>query len=321
VLLAVDLVRAHAEDPKRFFRDEEGVPLEGVVPAAWRDAVVKEDGGGRSRVERAAYELCALEALREALRCKEVWVEGADRYRNPDEDLPRDFDERRASYYGLLAQPMEADGFVEGLRSRMEEALDGLDRGYLRNPHLRIWERGKGRVRLSPLTVQPEPPNLDALRADVAGRWPMTGLLDILKEADLRLGFTDLLTTVASRQALPPNVLRKRLLLCLYGLGMKAGLKRVAAGDEGSTYSDLRYVRRRFVHKEQLRAAIRRVAAQETGVVDRARGGTGRRRTHDARDGRDICPRPGAPGALRAGPIETVPARVRRGVGRHVRVV
>ncbi len=45
VLLAVDLVRAHAGDPKRFF-DDEGVPLEGVVPPAWRDAVVKEDGRG-----------------------------------------------------------------------------------------------------------------------------------------------------------------------------------------------------------------------------------------------------------------------------------
>ncbi len=56
------------------------------------------------------------------------------------------------------------------------------------------------------------------------------------------------------------DVLQKRLLLCLYGLGTNVGLKRVAAGDAGSTYSDLRYVRRRFVHKEQLRAAIARVA-------------------------------------------------------------
>jgi TnpA family transposase len=268
VLLAVDLLRAHTGDPKRFFGDDEEVPLAGVVPPAWRNAVVREDGRGRARVERAAYELCALEALREALRCKEVWVEGAGRYRNPDEDLPQDFDEQRASYYGLLKQPMGADRFVEGLRGRMEEALDGLDRGYPRNPHLLIRERGKGRIRLSPLPKQPEPPNLDALRAEVAGRWPMTGLLDVLKEADLRLGFTDLFTTVASRQALPPDVLRKRLLLCLYGLRTNAGLKRVAAGDAGSTYSDLRYARRRFVHKEQLRAAIARVADGVFAVRD-----------------------------------------------------
>ncbi len=122
VLLAMALVRAHVGDNRRFFGDGEEVPLKGVVSAAWMYAVVRADGRGRTRVERAAYELCALEALREALRSKEVWVIGADRYRNPDEDLPQDFDERRSAYYGLLEQPMEADRFVEDLRGRMEEA-------------------------------------------------------------------------------------------------------------------------------------------------------------------------------------------------------
>ena len=46
VLLAVALLRAHAGDPRRFFGDGEEVPLEGVVPPAWMDAVVKEDGRG-----------------------------------------------------------------------------------------------------------------------------------------------------------------------------------------------------------------------------------------------------------------------------------
>jgi hypothetical protein len=38
------------------------------------------------------YEICALQALRERLRCKEIWVVGANRYHNPDDDLPADFD-------------------------------------------------------------------------------------------------------------------------------------------------------------------------------------------------------------------------------------
>ena len=38
---------------------------------------------------------------------------------------------------------------------------------------------------------QPEPENLAALKAELAARWPMTGLLDMLKETDLRVGFTD----------------------------------------------------------------------------------------------------------------------------------
>jgi TnpA family transposase len=56
------------------------------------------------------------------------------------------------------------------------------------------------------------------------------------------------------------DVLQKRLLLCLYALGTNTGLKRVSAGDHGETYKDLQYVRRRFINREQLRAAIAEVA-------------------------------------------------------------
>ena len=61
----------------------------------WREAVVETDAQGRSRVNRITYEICLLEALHEQLRCKEIWVVGANRYRNPDEDLPTDFEALR----------------------------------------------------------------------------------------------------------------------------------------------------------------------------------------------------------------------------------
>jgi TnpA family transposase len=48
-------------------------------------------------------------------------------------------------------------------------------------------------------------------------------------------------------------------LLCLYGLGTNTGLKRVAAGLDGTTYRDLLYVRRRFITTAHLREAVRRV--------------------------------------------------------------
>lgn len=53
------------------------------------------------------YEIVSLQALRDKLRCKEIWVVGADRYRNPDEDLPTDFQERREENYKALKQPLD----------------------------------------------------------------------------------------------------------------------------------------------------------------------------------------------------------------------
>ena len=52
----------------RCYDPAEQVPLDGVVPEEWRDAVVDE----RGRVARIPYELCVLGALRTALRRREV---------------------------------------------------------------------------------------------------------------------------------------------------------------------------------------------------------------------------------------------------------
>ena len=88
---------------------------------------------------------------------------------------------------------------------------------------------------------------MGALKAELGRRWPMTGLLDILKEADLRVGFTDAFATAAAREATDRDEVRRRLLLCLYGLGTNAGLKRLAVGRHGFSYKELLHTRRRYI--------------------------------------------------------------------------
>ena len=67
-------------------------------------------------------------------------------------------------------------------------------------------------------------------------------------------------STAADRQAIPQNELQRRLLLCLFGLGTNAGLKRVSAGRLDVSYRELLYTRRRFLHRNSLRDAIAMVA-------------------------------------------------------------
>ncbi|HMW88094.1 MAG TPA: hypothetical protein PKD65_18875, partial [Nitrospira sp.] len=49
------------------------------------------------------------------------------RYRNPDEDLPQDFDEKRAAYYAELGIPLDPKAFTASLREEMKQALQILD--------------------------------------------------------------------------------------------------------------------------------------------------------------------------------------------------
>ncbi len=114
VIHALELLIRYADVKCNFYPTGEDVPLD-FVRGLWRDAVVDDDGNGCLRVNRITYEICVLEALREQLRCKEIWVVGADRYRNPDEDLPADFEAQRGTYYAALHLPREADVFVDGV--------------------------------------------------------------------------------------------------------------------------------------------------------------------------------------------------------------
>lgn len=119
VVEAIALLERYADSQARLYAENEEVPIEGVVPPGWRDLVGGRDARGRDLVDRINYEICVLQALREGLRSKEIWVEGADRYRNPDDDLPADFQGRREEYYEVLRQPLVADAFVDRVKGAM----------------------------------------------------------------------------------------------------------------------------------------------------------------------------------------------------------
>jgi TnpA family transposase len=255
VLDAIDWLRRTCDDSRRIIRPDDGVPLDGVVPPKWRELILEKDPEGGLRVNRVNYEICVLTALRERLRCKEIWVVGADRYRNPDDDLPKDFETRRADYYRELGRSQDAHAFVAGLRAQMGDALRMLNTQIPRNPKVRILSRGKNRISITPFEPLPAGPNLDAIKAELERRWPMTDLIDVLMETAQQIGFLDAFTTFGDRVILDADTLRQRLMLCLYGLGTNAGLKRISAGTGDASYAELLHVRHRFIHKEALRSA------------------------------------------------------------------
>ena len=256
---ALDLLKRYADSKLQTFPAEEVVPIDGIVRGLWREAVVEKDAEGRQRINRITYEICVLEALREKLRCKEVWVVGANRYRNPDEDLPADFEAQRTPYYQALKLPLEADRFIADLQAEMREALRTLDAGMPANQLVRIGRKRKkdGWITVTPFDPQPEPANLTALKAEIVATWPMTSLLDMLKETDLRLNFTDALKSSTAYETLDRSVLRPRLLL---GLQWDRNECRVSAHGRAPIrarpHKDLAYVRRRYITVDALRQAI-----------------------------------------------------------------
>ena len=264
VLQALELIRRYKAETThntQYYARGEHVPLDGVVPADLRELLYKTDKRGRPRILRSVYECGVFQTLREKLRCKEIWVTGAGRWRNPDDDLPKDFEANRAENYRQLRKPLDPAAFIGELREEMETELAALNEALPALDWLQIKERkNAGAIILTPLDKAPEPRNLRRLKAAVKARWGTVPLLDMLAETALRTGCLNAFTPAGTRSDIDPTVLFQRLLLLIYAYGTNAGIAAVAGGEHGHTEDDLRYARRRFFTVEACRETARAIA-------------------------------------------------------------
>ncbi|GAA1129187.1 Tn3 family transposase [Arthrobacter flavus] len=277
IMAAIALLKQYAEvrSKAQYFSIDEQIPLVGVVPKAWAGAVTDENG----RVERIPYELCLLVSLRDALRRREVFVTGARKWRDPEEDLPKDFDASRELHYEALRQPLDPSAFIHDLQSRMTRALESLDNALLGDTAGRVKitkRKGAPWIMVPKLEKQVEPANLGKLKDELIRRRGTLDLLEVFKEADFLTGCTEEFTFISSRQNLDQDTLRRRLLMCLFGLGTNMGIKAIAsAGGHTETERELRHVRRTFITKDSLRQAIVKVVNATFEARNPAWWGTG----------------------------------------------
>jgi TnpA family transposase len=255
---ALAVIRRHLGDHQQHFREE--VPIEGVVTPAWKEKVF-EEVSGEIRVSRRYYELCVLEKLQRALKCKEVWVEGAYAFRNPNEDLPGDWadDQRRRRHYQELGKPLDAATFVHTLKERLTNALTAFNHSLPGLAHLRIFHPNKKEERglwaLTKLEPQPEPRSLTLIKDAINTRYGMLDLLDVFVEADRVVDFTRFFTHSGTKEVRSREVLRPLLILDLFGEGTNMGIRRVANANDQYGYDELLYVRKAYFSPEALRNA------------------------------------------------------------------
>ncbi|MFE1327044.1 Tn3 family transposase [Streptomyces sp. NPDC058735] len=277
VMDAMRLLEKYAgvDGKTRFYDAADEVPMDGVVRKDWREAVVDDKG----KVERIPYELCVLVALREAIRRREIYVEGGRRWCNPEDDLPGDFEATRTVHYAAIRQPQDPAEFISGLKRRMADGLDRLSSALADGSAggVKVTTRkGEPWITVPKLDKLDEPTGLTALKEEVVRRWGVLDLLDVLKNADFLSGFTDEFSSVAAYERIDRATLQRRLLLALSALGTNMGIRAiVATGEHGETEAALRHVRRHFITVDNLRAAVTKLVNATFAARDTAWWGRG----------------------------------------------
>jgi hypothetical protein len=277
---ALTLIKRYKADvPGRVkcYAPGEHVPVDGIIPAELAELMYQGDGK-RRRILRTVYECGAFQALREKLRCKEIWVAGAEKWRNPDLDLPADFEDRRAENYAQLRKPLDPRRFTGEMREELDAELSALNDalGGKGLAWLKITERrNAGAICLTPLDAAPEPRNLRRLKTAIRTRWGVVPLMDMLTETCLRTGCLSVFTPAGTQNHLDPQVLFERLLLLVYAYGTGTGIRAAAAGDHPHTEDGLRYARRRYLTVDACRQSARIIASATFAARQAALWGEG----------------------------------------------
>ena len=277
VLDAVKLVRRYAGDAQfTYYPDGETVPWHGGLSGDWESLVSRSARGGTKRIVRAMYELRTLEALCDQLRCKGIWVVGAQEFRNPEEDLQPDFATHRREHYAALAKPLDPTEFIDQIREEHTAQLTALHEALPHLDFLQITPRGRdGAIKLSPLDAVAEPQNLGLLKRVIVQRWGMVPLIDALKEAVLRSNCRSTIASMTGRDDVADAFLEK-MLLCVHGYGTNTGIRAVAAaGAHGHREHELYYMVRRYLTPELVRALAVDIANATFAVRQRSLWGAG----------------------------------------------
>jgi hypothetical protein len=202
---ALAIVAAYLEEKDAYYPEDQEIPIADIIQKQWQSWIYQKDSEGQRRIRRVRYELCVLQSLRDKLRCKEIWVEQANRYRNPDEDVPADFSDKREAYYDALHLPQAATEFSQQLQEKMADSLHKLNDSLPQDPDVEILSKGGGWLRVTPLTKQKEPTKLRYLKNQIKQQWWMTSLLDIAKEVDFRVGFTNSFESLTGQRRIAPD--------------------------------------------------------------------------------------------------------------------
>ena len=103
---------------------------------------------------------------------RRIWVVGANRYRNPDDDLPADFEAQRTPYYQALKLPSRS-----GQLHRQSPGGNARGASYRRCRHAaQSWRQNQPEankeawITVTPFDPQPDPPISRQSRSRNAGR-------------------------------------------------------------------------------------------------------------------------------------------------------
>lgn len=275
IIDGINLIKKYFYSNKKYFPKNEKVSLR-CIANKYHENIVEESTNDKTNtpnndkgnirsgdtVRRICFEVYLLKAMVKYLRCREIWVDGSSKHKNPDKDLPQDFDDKKEEYFASLNLPLDEEEFAHDVQSSVAQNLSLLNKDIVTNPNVEITtnKKGNSKILLTPLKAQKESENIGTIKAHLQEKWHNINLLDILKELELRNNFTKDFVSYGEKIYLDDQSLSERILLSAYGYGTNIGLKHACSGNADITYGQLKHVKNYFLTVDNIRNTLKNTA-------------------------------------------------------------
>jgi TnpA family transposase len=237
---------------------------------------VAGDGDVLEGIDYRAYAVCVLEHLHRALRRRDVFAVGSDRWGDPRARLLEGaaWERTKPEILAALGLPAQPDRHLAELAELVDTAYRDVAARLPENAALELTDDGE-RLHLARLEADVEPPTLVELRDLVARMLPRVDLPELLLEVHGWTGYLDEFAHVSEAGARLED-LALSVAAVLVAEACNIGLRPVVKPDVLALTRDrLSHVDQNYVRAETLRAANARLIAAQAEILLAAAWGGG----------------------------------------------
>jgi len=166
------------------------------VPKKWTSVVLKD-----GEVNKHGWEFTLLHEARTALRAGDLTVSGSQRYAAWDSDLYQSdvWASRRDAWYSEQGLPRDGESFLSDSLDQLHRQTQRVAKRIARHKNLDACVEGE-KLKLTALEKVELPQEVSAIRTDLVGLFPLTGLPELLMEVNRWTPFARELTHLTGRR-------------------------------------------------------------------------------------------------------------------------
>ncbi|TQN31697.1 TnpA family transposase [Haloactinospora alba] len=259
---------------RKHYRAEDIAAHAELTGGSWKRPIFANPNVDPGRIDKTAFIMCVMEHLHKALRRRDVFARGGDRWGDPRARLlsGQQWEHTRPTVLAALGLESEPAAHLAELASALEDGYHRVLEGLSTNTAVQF---DGGKLRMDPLGAGAEPPLMGQFRARVEAMMPRVDFPDLLMEVAARTGFTRDFTHISGAETRMEDF-NASLCALLVSEACNIGLTPVAKpGVAALTRSRLHQVDQGYVRAETISAANARLieAQSDIGIVDSWGGG------------------------------------------------